>query len=260
MPTLLEIQRAMRRSLVQGDSTAVSAMLAAQISPDRLDIYRNTFLLTLTRALRLCFPVVQKLVGEEFFEGAAQIFVAEHPPRSAWLDQYGSAFPDFLHAFSPAESVPYLSDVARLEWAVSGALHAPDTEPLDINRLASISSEDQRRIRLIAEPSINLLYLAYPADAIWRAVLAGDDAELAAIDLACGHVHLLIERRATGVEVERLQAEPWQFLKRLCGGEPLAAAIDPNSEFGFASALAEHFSLGRFASFELIPSQAEDQG
>ena len=106
MPTLLEIQRAMRRSLVQGDSTAVSAMLAARISPDRLDIYRNTFLLTLTRALRLCFPVVQKLVGEEFFEGAAQIFVAEHPPRSAWLDQYGSAFPDFLHAFSPAESFP----------------------------------------------------------------------------------------------------------------------------------------------------------
>ena len=130
VPTLLEIQRAMRRSLVQGDSTAVSAMLAAQISPDRLDIYRNTFLLTLTRALRLCFPVVQKLVGEEFFEGAAQIFVAEHPPRSAWLDQYGSAFPDFLHAFSPAESVPYLSDVARLEWAVSGALHAPDQEAL----------------------------------------------------------------------------------------------------------------------------------
>ena len=137
---------------------------------------------------------------------------------------------------------------------------APDTEPLDINRLASISPEDQRHIRLIAEPSIKLLYLAYPADAIWRTILAGDDAELAAIDPASGHVHLLIERRATGVEVERLQAEPWQFLKRLCGGEPLAAAIDPNSEFGFASALAEHFSLGRFASFELIPSQAEDQG
>src|SRR2546430_14573865 len=136
MPTLLEMQAAMRQSLVHRDSAAASAMLAAQVRAERLDIYRNTFLLTLTRALRLCFPVVQKLVGEEFFEGAAQIFVAEHPPRSAWLDQYGSAFPDFLHAFSAAESVPYLSDVARLEWAVSGALHAPDTEPLDINRLA----------------------------------------------------------------------------------------------------------------------------
>src|SRR5437660_5801224 len=125
MPTLLEMQAAMRQSLVHRDSAAASAMLSAQVRAERLDIYRNTFLLTLTRALRLCFPVVQKLVGEEFFEGAAQIFVAEHPPRSAWLDQYGGAFPDFLHAFSPAESVPYLSDVARLALAVSGALHAP---------------------------------------------------------------------------------------------------------------------------------------
>src|SRR5712691_11487100 len=113
MPTLLEMQTAMRQSLVHRDIAAVSAMLAAHVAPDRLDIYRNTFLLTLTKALRLCFPAVQKLVGEEFFEGAAQICVAEHPPRSAWLDQYGGAFPDFLQAFSPAESVPYLSDVAR---------------------------------------------------------------------------------------------------------------------------------------------------
>src|SRR3989440_8257707 len=119
VPTLLEIQRAMRRSLVQGDSTAVSAMLAAQISPDRLDIYRNTFLLTLTKALRLCFPVVQKLVGDEFFEGAAQVFIAGHPPRAAWLDQYGAEFPDFLRAFGPAASVRYLGDVAELEWAVN---------------------------------------------------------------------------------------------------------------------------------------------
>ena len=80
MPTLLELQTAMRQSLVHRDIAAVSAMLAAHVVPDRLDIYRNTFILTLTKALRLCFPAVQKLVGEEFFEGATQVFIAERPP------------------------------------------------------------------------------------------------------------------------------------------------------------------------------------
>ncbi len=156
MPTLLEMQAAMRQSLVHRDSAAASAMLAAQVRAERLDIYRNTFLLTLTKALRLCFPVVQKLVGDEFFEGAAQVFIAGHPPRAAWLDQYGAEFPDFLRAFGPAASVRYLGDVAELEWAVNCALHAADAEPLDPAKLAAVATDDQRRIRLIANPSIAL--------------------------------------------------------------------------------------------------------
>ena len=129
MPTLLEMQTAMQRSLVDQDSVAVSAMLADRVNPDRLDIYRNTFLFGLTKALQLGFPVVRKLVGDDFFDGTAEIFITDHLPRAAWLDQYGGEFPEFLRSFPPAASIPYLSDVAELEWAVNCALHAPDTEP-----------------------------------------------------------------------------------------------------------------------------------
>src|SRR5260370_4410489 len=136
MTTLLELETAMKQSLVHLDIARVSAMLATHVAPDRLDIYRNTFLLTLTKALRLCFPAVQKLVGEEFFEGAAQVFIAERPPRAAWLDQYGAEIPDFLCAFGPAAPVPYLADVAKLGWSVNFALHPADTESPDPARPA----------------------------------------------------------------------------------------------------------------------------
>src|SRR5260370_28222787 len=111
MPTLLEMQAAMRQSLVHRDSAAASAMLSAQVRAERLDIYRNTFLLTLTKALRLCFPVVLKLGGDEIFEGAAQVFIAGHPPRAAWLDVYCAAFRAFLRAFGATASVPSLGDL-----------------------------------------------------------------------------------------------------------------------------------------------------
>jgi len=75
------------------------------------------------------------LVGEEFFEGAAQFFIAEHPPRAAWLDQFGGEFPDFLRAFPQAKSIVYLGDVAELEWAVNSALHAADVAQLDVAAL-----------------------------------------------------------------------------------------------------------------------------
>ena len=44
------------------------------------------------------------------------------PPRTAWLDAYGTEFPEFLEHFEPAASLAYLPDVARLERAVGRAM------------------------------------------------------------------------------------------------------------------------------------------
>jgi hypothetical protein len=251
MPPLLELQNAMQRSLVHRENEAVSAMLAEHVSQDRLDIYRNTFLHGLTRALRLCFPVLQRLVGEEFFEGVAQVFIAEHPPRAAWLDQYGGEFPNFLRSFPPATSIAYLGDVAALEWAVSSALHAEDAAPLDVAELGAIGAEGQARIRFVPHPSIRLLRLGQPADVIWRAILASDDEALRNVDLGDGPIHLLIERLVTGVEVVRLNERAWQFLAELCSGVTIEIAIERVGDFDCATALAEHLALGRFSGFEL---------
>ena len=175
MPTLLELQTAMQASLVQRDNEAIYAMLAGHIPADRLDIYRNTFIHTLTKALRLSFPATERLVGEDFFEGAAQFFIAAHPPREAWLDRFGGAFPDFLRAFPQTKSIVYLGDVAELEWAVNNALHAADVAPLDLALLGAVGPDDRGRDSFLAHPSVSLVRLAHPADAIWHAVLAGDD-------------------------------------------------------------------------------------
>ncbi len=265
MPTLHDVQTAMRRSLVHHDKSAAEAMLAAHVPPDQLDIYRNNFLLTLTNALRLCFPAVEKLVGAAFFESAAQIFIAAHPPDIAWLDKYGAALPGFLRAFEPAAVVPYLHDVARLEWAVHRALHAETIELLDPLAFAAVSPENQGWIRLVAEPSLTLLNLDYPADTIWRAVLLGDDESLAKIEVTAGSFHLLVERRASGIEVIRLDGRSWQFLARLCAGDPLALVLgnlQTEPFFDQASALAAHLAAGRFRNFDLVaraePAADED--
>ena len=108
MPTLREVQQAVAHSLLARDDSAAVNHIVDDLVPaaDRLRIYRNTFIGTLISALRLTFPVVERLVGQEFFEGSAAAFVERHPPRSAYLNEYGAAFGDFLAEFPPASSLP----------------------------------------------------------------------------------------------------------------------------------------------------------
>lgn len=252
MPPLLELQKALRRSVVDRAPAAAAAMLAAQVAPERLDIYRNTYLGTLTKALRLTYPAVHRLVGEDFFDTAAGIFIADHPPACAYLDQYGAQFADFLRDCPNAAGLPYLPAVARLEWAVSRALHASDAEPIVPSDLAAVAPADHGRIRFVPHPSLGFVRADTPADTIWRAVLSRDDAALAALDLGAGPVHLLVERTPGGVEVVRLSDGAWQFLSDLCAGQPLQAALDgTRHDLDAPLLLAESLAAGRFVGFEL---------
>jgi hypothetical protein len=253
-PSLRDLQCALCASLVGSDVGAAGRYVVADgLAPERrLSVYRNTFDSTLANALRITYPAVHKLVGAEFFEGAARLFAHEHPPRTSCLDLYGADFADFLAAFAPAASLPYLPDVARLEWTVNRALHAPDTQPLDASRLATVDPGLHERLRFAVDPSVSLLVVGYSADAIWRAVLDGDDAALAAIDLADGPVRLLVQRLTAGVEVVRIDELAYRITAALFAGQALGMALasDPATA---AAVLAEHLAAGRFVAFEIAP-------
>jgi hypothetical protein len=249
MPALLELQRAMRAQLLE-------APLVGDHSEDELlAIYRNTVRSTLLNALRLSYPAVQRIVGADFFEACVYQFIGERAPRSAYLNDYGGELPAFLAQFEPARSLPYLADVAQLEWAVNRALHAPDSIGLDLQRLAALDESARSGVRLQVHPGVSLLQLQFPADAIWRAVLDQDERAMAALELGGGPVHLLIERRSDTVLVQRLSAQAWQFAASLSAGTPLYAALDQAAQWPEENAsalLAEHLASGRFIGFSSI--------
>lgn len=252
MPTLLDMQTAMRHALLNGSDSEFPRGLADTLVPaDRLQIYCNTSRSTLTKALRLNFPAVERLVGEDFFAATADRFITREPPRTAWLDLYGESFPEFLQGFEPARTLAYLPDIARLERAVGRALHAGNPEPLEIARLSSIDACHQARIRFAPHPSVSLLSSPYPVDAIWRGVLAHDDDALAAIELGVGIVHLLIERVEDQVTVTRLSAAQWNFAEALFRGDALSVALEACGAPDATAWLAEHLVAGHFTGFEL---------
>lgn len=243
MTSLLELQLAMKAALLTGsDGVAEAAIVPNGIAAAaRLQVYRNTVLGNLTGALRLTFPAVERLVGPDFFAAAAGRFIADEPPRRANLYDWGDGFAGFLDAFAPAASLPYLADVARLEWAVGRALHAPEAPLLNVQALARLTEDQQDAVRFRVHPSVSLLTLAYPAHRIWQAALARDGAALRAIDPGCGGEWLVVHRGATtGAEVLHVSADGLRFAAALCAGVALPETLS-TVEAGIAAGLLGEF-------------------
>ncbi|MEP7056592.1 MAG: DNA-binding domain-containing protein [Caldimonas sp.] len=258
MPSLRELQQSFGRSMVAGDEVAASTwIVGAGLAPrERVGIYRNTFLSTVTRALRLTFPAVHRLVGADFFEGAAQIFTLECPPRGADLNAYGEDFASFLERFAPASALAYLPDLARLEWAVNRALHAPDARPLDVTELSGIGEADQARLCFTAHPSVSMIRSAFPVDAIWQAVLEQDDQAMGNVNLSSGPVFLLVERLGGHVDVSRLDVAAWNLSSTLFEGVALGLALEHSGEADAPALLAAHLLAGRFISYSRSDEKA----
>ncbi len=252
-PTLLELQYAVMRDMLGLANDGASEYIVPNgLDPDaRSAIYRNTARSTLLTVLKLSFPAVQALVGPECFEGAARLFIEQHFPTSAQLDAYGAAFPDFLEQTPELATLSYLPDTGRLEWAVNEVLHAPDTKTIDIEGLRQRSKSEIQEIRFSSNPAVRLVQSAYPVDAIWRAVLTGDDGALEAVELADGPVSLYVSRSASGVIVTRISEWQLSFTAALLAGRPLHEALANAPDADAPGWLASLLAFGCFTGISL---------
>ncbi len=133
----------------------------------RFNVYRNNVTVSLVESLTEAFPVIAKLVGENFFTAMAREFVRDNPPTSPVMAFYGDAFPDWIADFPPAASLPYLGEVARIEQSRREAYHAADAQPFAIERLSKVPPEDLPLLRFGVHPSVRFVTTRHPALAIW---------------------------------------------------------------------------------------------
>jgi hypothetical protein len=241
MPSLRELQQRFAVALFADPGTAPAFAIAGAHRPaERIAIYRRTVFANYRNALGATYPVVQRLVGKPFFDAAVDAFVRAHPSRGGDLNVYGDAFGAFLAVYPPAGELPYLTDVARLEWAIDEANRAADaTRSPDIvlGTLAIAPPERLPALRMRLEPSCRLVASEFPVLRIWQVNQAGYDGD-DGVSLDDGPDHLLVRRDANGVALQRIAAADFAWLAALSARATLALAIDK------AQGVAEAFDLG----------------
>ena len=261
MPSLPELQRGFVAATMFGDNGALAdlGIVAGALDPAaRIAIYRNNALGNYRKALAATYPVVQRLAGIVFFNAAIDAFVRAHPSPRGDLNRYGGELARFLATYSPAQELPYLPDVARLEWAIDQANIAADAPSFDPAALRSVPEDMLGELRFVLHPSAQFVVSAYPIFHIWQVNQPGH-AEDDRVDLGEGSDALLVRRAADDIVIERLAAGEHAFLAALAGNRNLSDATEracgTEPSFDLAAMLGRHVAAGTVIAF-LPPTAA----
>jgi hypothetical protein len=245
---LRELQLRFADALFDGTDDAVAPEVVANgVEPaERIAVYRNNLREGFIQALEISFPVIEKLVGPEYFRQLALDFLRAHPSRTGNLHHIGGPLAGFLRERFAESEYDYLADVAALEWAFEDALIAADAQPMTVDALSEIDPADYEQLRFELHPASKLVQSAYPIVRIWRAnqpETASDEV----IDLRAGGERVLVLRSTDGIEFHSLPAGDFAALDAFARGEALGVALDQaqrvDAAFDLGAALVRFMRL-----------------
>ena len=227
MPSLREVQTGLARALTDASAVEVLPWVdGAGLGPvRRLQLYRNNARATLAGALADVYPVVRRLVGDRFFRQVADRYAREVPSGSGDLHAFGDAFPELLEALAETRELPYLPDVARLEWACHEVLYGADHGPLAPASLAWVPESQWGLLRFRLHPASRIMASPYPALRIWQVNQDGWGGA-ATVDLAEGASQVLVVRPRREVELWPLSPGEHALVGALSEGCTLLHAMD----------------------------------
>lgn len=249
MSDLRHLQKQFRAAVLGQDNGDLTGVVRAPgPTSDRLAVYRNTVQGSLVDALAATFPVVRRIVGEDFFQGFARRFVALHPPQRPQLSAYGAGFADIIASAEVGAQLPYLADVARLEWARNESYFAADAPLLDAQQIAS-DAEALEDMTLRFHPAARCLISRFPIFRIWE-VNQPEIADVPAVDMSIAEA-VLISRPKHHLVMRPITLGDAAFIAAIEEGETFGGAADTaflnDPAFELQAALAQHFVHGTFA-------------
>ena len=235
MTALCDFQQALcQAALGQSDRSIAAKWVVKNDPQDRLSIHRNNTLLGLTDVLTGIYPVILRLVGEDFFAMLASDFIRQHPPRHSALLFWGRDLPAFLQTYAPAQSLPYLADMARLETAWYTSYHAAEAASIAPEALLDIPPDNLEQALFTLHPTLHLMASPFPILTIWHANQPENPDDDSIIDLAQGAATLAVIRPDAQVLIHNLTPGSFAFLLALQCGQSLgtsweaAKMVQPN--------------------------------
>jgi hypothetical protein len=215
----------------------------------RLSVYQNNTFLGLVDLLKGTFPVVAQIVGDGFFQTLTRHYYNVYPLACGNRHTFGQALPRFLTTFAPAAALPYVPEMAALEWALFQAEIAPDAPAATFGDLTPETLADPD-FCLSLHPSVQIIPTNHNVLEIWQ---AHQDDMLGTLNLKNTPCDILVIRNPDyGVTARPITSALKAFMETCGQGQPLALALSetlnhhPDAEASLQEFFAAALTQGAF--------------
>lgn len=213
MPSLAELQQSFLENIFQKPSSDLS-FIASPFAKERFKIYSQTILENLIHSLKVTYPGIWILLGDECANTVAHHYCTYRYflPKTGYLDDFGAQFPNFISTLEELSSIPYLKDYAYYEWLIHLAYTKSNSLTISSYDFQNISEDELNNIQFRFIPACFLLSSQYPLDDIHDIVKGYSQEE---IQLEKKWVYAVIARFENEIRTYWITKEIWMFLKQL---------------------------------------------
>lgn len=187
-------------------------------------INRNTVLASLQKWLEAIYPLTLAMVGDNYFKKLSYSYVTEVEPYVLIESAYGKKFPNYLSHLTKAEklftSLPYLSDLAKLDWARHQSYYAKERVNWDHLNFLKLTPIEQSCVTFVLHEDIFLIQSNWNLEKLLLLIeQETDTCNLFELKAPC---YILIERTEMKVKHYILNQQKYHLLSRLNEGQTLA--------------------------------------
>lgn len=223
MLKISDIQSQFANAIISGKNNSV--FIKSNFSAERFNIYSQTIFENLCNALKITFPGIWKIIGEECANAAVYkfVFLNRNFPITGCIDDWGDNFPEFLAQSDELKNLTYLKDYARLEWFEHLCYYSKASIVLSPLELKQVEEEQIGRVRFSFCPSVFFLKSNYSLDKIQE--LLKDSNNNSHIDINSSGAQAIISRSAEGEVITNwIAMDYWHFIYSLKNGDSLEEA------------------------------------
>ncbi|UYM18156.1 HvfC/BufC N-terminal domain-containing protein [Endozoicomonas euniceicola] len=222
---LQQLQQDFAEALHYRPSPVSKRVATGRLAPEQLiQIYRNNFIISLSEVLEATYPCCKAVLGDECFARLARQHVLASPLKEGNISDYGEGFFDTISSQEPVlEAVPYLTDLARLEWLVDRASQPVAIAPtFPFEQLIRITEDNFSQLTLeVAEP-VYFFDSLHPVASLWQMITSD---QIKSIDITRPE-SVIIHNRQQGMLVMATTPSATQLLRLCQQGRPLGEADD----------------------------------
>lgn len=233
-PSLVELQLAMTSQILGDDSPfPFDEWIRVPDGADprtRIAVHRDGYPARIASSLAEAFPAVANILGDGSLAKLTNRFIRDDGCSEWNLNRIGRSLPEFLESDPLTHELPFLPDLAALEWAVFECFHSAPGHEFDPSTIGALSSDDWTHARIVFRPGTAVVGSEWPIHELWN-TRDLDRSEID-VDLSGRPERVLVYQVDFAIETHTVDPIEAHALESLLAGARLGEVMEGLAERG----------------------------